>query len=112
MRAQENQDVSIHEESDLNEQRQKLQVLGQFAGGIAHDFNNILSIIEGYAHIIRRGKCSAEDVDINLEKIITTAKRGAGITRQLLMFGRQNVGLEKVFDLNEIGVFSYRFLYL
>jgi hypothetical protein len=101
MRAQENQEKSIHEESDLNEQRQKLQVLGQFAGGIAHDFNNILSIIEGYAHIIRRGKCSTEDVNTNLEKIIATAKRGAGITRQLLMFGRQSVGLEKVFDLNE-----------
>ena len=85
---------------DLTEQRQKLHVLGQFAGGIAHDFNNILSIIEGYAHIIRKGQCWDDQTDHHLEKIIQTAQRGAGITRQLLMFGRQSIGLDKVIDLN------------
>ncbi len=74
-------------------QLHKLEALGHFAGGIAHDFNNILSVIEGYA---TRGLRLAAKGDIPvdvLQKILLSTERGAGLTRQLLAFARQNLDL-------------------
>lgn len=80
-------------------QAQKLEALGQFAGGIAHDFNNILSVVEGYTHIalrqLREGTLTAEQ----LQKILKSTQRGAGLTRQLLAFGRQKIELDAKIEL-------------
>jgi len=87
-------------DTDVNtrkQQAQKLEALGGFAGGIAHDFNNILSIIEGYAQVaLHKGGADAE----TLQKILTATQRGAGLTRQLLAFSRQKIGMEQVIDLS------------
>ncbi|MDE2336160.1 MAG: hybrid sensor histidine kinase/response regulator, partial [Alphaproteobacteria bacterium] len=82
-------------------QRQKLEALGQFAGGIAHDFNNILSIIEGHTHIALRQLREGALEPGQLEKILTSTQRGAGLTRQLLSFGRQKVGFDEKTNLVE-----------
>lgn len=78
---------------------QKLEALGQLAGGIAHDFNNILSIIEGYTEIalkhLREGTLTPEE----LERIRLSTARGAGLTRQLLAFSRQKIGIIDSMDL-------------
>ena len=79
---------------------QKLEALGQLAGGIAHDFNNILSIIEGYTEIalkhLREGTLTPDQ----LERIRLSTARGAGLTRQLLAFGRQKIGIIDSMDLS------------
>lgn len=79
---------------------QKLEALGQLASGIAHDFNNILSIIEGYTEIalkhLREGTLTADQ----LERIRLSTARGAGLTRQLLAFGRQKIGIIDSMDLS------------
>ncbi len=84
-----------------NLQRQKMEALGQFAGGIAHDFNNLLSIIEGHTHIalrqLKEGRLDPEQ----LLKILASTQRGAGLTRQLLSFGRQKVGFDEKTNLVE-----------
>lgn len=88
-------------ENSQHVQMQKLKALGQFAGGIAHDFNNILSIIEGHMHIaikqLDKGSLESEQ----LKKILKATQRGAGLTRQLLSFGRQKVGVEEKVNLIE-----------
>ncbi|MFH1159150.1 MAG: ATP-binding protein [Pseudomonadota bacterium] len=88
-------------ESSRRAQMQKLNALGQFAGGIAHDFNNILSIIEGHMHVairqLEKGTLKPEQ----LQKILNATQRGAGLTRQLLSFGRQKVGVEEKVNLVE-----------
>jgi len=89
-------------ENSQNVQIQKLEALGQFAGGIAHDFNNILSIVEGHMHIairqLEKGTLKPEQ----LQKILNATQRGAGLTRQLLSFGRQKVGVEEKINLVEV----------
>jgi two-component system cell cycle sensor histidine kinase/response regulator CckA len=84
---------------DKDIQAQKLESLGRFAGGIAHDFNNILSIIEGHTQqaikALKDGKLTAEQ----LQKILLSTQRGAGLTRQLLAFGRQKISVDETIDI-------------
>jgi len=94
-------ECSTESRIDSEAQIKKLESLGQFAGGIAHDFNNILSIIEGYVHIairkMERGELEKED----LEKILKSTERGAGLTQQLLSFGKMKVDVEDKINLAE-----------
>ncbi len=75
------------------------ETLGYFAGGIAHDFNNILSIIEGYTEIAIKRLKMGELQENHLNKLLTATERGAGITRQLLAFGKQKIYLDKIIDV-------------
>lgn len=80
-------------------QAQKLEALGRFAGGIAHDFNNILSIIEGYTNIAVKSLQDGTLTPQQLQKILLSTQRGAGLTRQLLAFSSQKIGFEQTIDL-------------
>lgn len=80
-------------------QTQKMDAIGKLAGGVAHDFNNILSIIEGYVRLSEVALKRGEDVSENFARIRTAVKRGSGLTRQLLMFGKHRVTENKILDL-------------
>ncbi len=78
-------------------QLQKMESLGTLVGGIAHDFNNILGIIVPNLDLMRmRGKNDPE----LLKRILIiqdTVERAADLTRQLLMFSRnQDVHLKPI----------------
>lgn len=70
-------------------QSQKLEAIGRLVGGIAHDFNNILSIISGYAELIKIKIEKDHPIYPDLEEILHATKRSAEIVRQLLTFSRQ-----------------------
>ena len=95
-------DIESKKETIAVDQRHKLEALGKLAGGIAHDFNNILSIVEGYANIALKRQRDGRLEEDHLLKVIDAARRGAGLTRQLLAFSRQKVQLEQTFDLAEL----------
>jgi signal transduction histidine kinase len=88
---------------DLTEQlrrSQKIGALGRLAGGVAHDFNNLLQVIGGYAETL-----GAEGLDHAsrrrlLQRIQRATDRAASLTRQLLAFGRRQVLVPQVLDLN------------
>ena len=88
---------------DLAEQlrrSQKIGALGRLAGGVAHDFNNLLQVIGGYAETL-----GAEGLDHPsrrrlLQRIQRATDRAASLTRQLLAFGRRQVLVPQVVDLN------------
>jgi two-component system cell cycle sensor histidine kinase/response regulator CckA len=84
------QGISLH--------AQKLEALGQLAGGIAHDFNNILSIIEGHTELALKQLQTGNLTPEQLERIRAATARGAGLTRQLLAFGRQKIGVLERLD--------------
>jgi PAS domain S-box-containing protein len=73
-------------------QSQKMEAIGRLAGGIAHDFNNKLTVIMGYAELLKMkgAKLGRDEID-HLDEIIRAADHSREITRQLLSFSRSEV---------------------
>ncbi len=66
-----------------------LEALGRLAGGIAHDFNNILAIIEACSEWLREQVGRDSPLYEDVETIQVAGRRGADLTRALLVFSRQ-----------------------
>jgi PAS domain S-box-containing protein len=81
-------------------QTQKLEALGRLAGGIAHEFNNLLTMVLGYADLLVPGVAANEQLNGYVQKIRMAGRRAASLTRQLLVFGRRQVLMSQVLDLN------------
>lgn len=82
-------------------QSQKMEAIGQLAGGIAHDFNNILTIILGHATLLTMAKLDSKAL-ISAQQIKQASERAAGLTRQLLAFGRKQLFNPRAVDLNRV----------
>ena len=70
---------------------QRMESVGRLASGIAHDMNNILAPILMGAPLLRMPHKPA-DVDRTLTTIEGSARRGAELVKQLLVFGRGGEG--------------------
>jgi two-component system cell cycle sensor histidine kinase/response regulator CckA len=96
------------ERSEIQEhliQSQKMEAFGQLAGGVAHDFNNILAVILGNAEmaIDELSETKGDEVlNEHLQEMTVAAKRGANLTRQLLMFARKETERTQVVDVNSV----------
>jgi two-component system cell cycle sensor histidine kinase/response regulator CckA len=83
-------------------QAQKMEGIGTLAGGIAHDFNNILSIILGYASMLKKGGYEASQLPRSIDAIVTAAERGSTLVRQLLTFARKSDVVFSNVDVNRL----------
>ena len=83
-------------------QSERLRTLGQLANGIAHDFNNLLAAILSYAGFVAEESADRPSVRADAEQIQAAAQRAAKLTRQLLIFSRQQSAETEVLDLNAI----------
>lgn len=82
-------------------QAQKMDALGRLAGGVAHDFNNLLSVILGYSQLLL--DAGLPDVPAKrISGILQAGQRAANLTRQLLVFSRQEAVDPKILDVNKI----------
>jgi len=79
---------------------QKLEALGRLTGGIAHDFNNLLQTMTTGLQLARRLSADAR-ADNALAACQRATTKASQLTRQLLAFGRQQVGHETVIDLRQ-----------
>ena len=80
-------------------QAQKMEVVGRLAGGIAHDFNNLLMVILTQVAKVRSLPSRVQLLE-HAERIRTAAEKAALLTKQLLAFGRKQVLVLQVLDLN------------
>ncbi len=83
-------------------QAQKMEAIGQLAGGVAHDFNNLLQVIGGYTEMALAALPPNETAARQLELGRSAIGRAARLVRQLLVFGRQQVGQPETIDLNNV----------
>jgi signal transduction histidine kinase/ActR/RegA family two-component response regulator len=88
--------------ADRLHQTQRMESIGRLAGGVAHDFNNLLSVIMGNAEIIVTEDELDDGVRESAQQIVEAAERAAGVTRQLLAFGRKQVIAPKVLSLRDV----------
>ncbi len=94
---------ALQDNKDLTEQlrrSQKISALGRLAGGVAHDFNNLLQVISGHAEALAGDALDPSGRRRLVGTIQTATDRAAALTRQLLAFGRRQLLVPEVLDLN------------
>ena len=83
-------------------QAQKMESIGTLAGGIAHDFNNVITAIKGYTEVAMMEVDEAGPLHKYLKGIDAACSNAAGLTSQLLLFGRKNPMQAVPVDINEV----------
>lgn len=81
-------------------QSQKMEAIGQLAGGVAHDFNNMLAALLMQLDELRLLKAMPREAIELLRDVETSAQRAVRLTRQLLVFSRQQAMQSSLLDLN------------
>ncbi|BFU43485.1 ATP-binding protein [Krasilnikovia sp. MM14-A1004] len=94
----EEQRRQILERSALSE---RLESLGQLAGGIAHDFNNLLAINLNYLDFVLE-QTSDPEARQDLTRARASSERARELTRQLLLFARQEPADGEIIDLDSV----------
>jgi PAS domain S-box-containing protein len=81
---------------------QRVESIGTLAGGIAHDLNNLLTPILASIAFLKEGETDPEKLE-DLAILDASARRGADMVRQLLMFARGgDSGTRVVVDVAEL----------
>jgi PAS domain S-box-containing protein len=81
---------------------QKMDAVGRLAGGVAGDFNNVLTVITGYAELLRAEFPESSALRRFIDEIIYAGERAAALTRHLLAFSRGSSAQPRVLDLGSL----------
>ena len=93
------EDKAARLEAQLQQTR-KMELVGRLAGGVAHDFNNMLGVILGLTELALEQVPPVGRLHDDLVEIHKAGKRSAGLTQQLLAFGRKQTMTPKIMDMN------------
>jgi len=83
-------------------QSQKMEAIGTLAGGVAHDMNNVLTAVLNLGAILREEVGYDERHRADVEGILSAAKRGRDLTRNLLAFARKGKYRRERLSLNNV----------
>jgi CheY-like chemotaxis protein len=75
--------------------------VGVLAGGVAHDMNNVLGAITSVASLAVERATTDDQLRQDLQDILTAARRGSTLTRNLLGFARQGTHVHERFQLTD-----------
>ena len=103
-------DITIRKQEEAERERlqiqlmhaQRLEAIGRLAGGVAHDFNNILTVISGSADLALTMLPPDSPAYPDVQAIQQSARRAAGLVRQLLTFARRQPGHPQTVDANAL----------
>lgn len=80
---------------------ERLKSIGLLAGGVAHDFNNLLMALMGHTQMLQIQLENDAVARPHLEKMESTIKAAAGLTRQLLAYAGKGSGIKEQLDVSE-----------
>jgi signal transduction histidine kinase/CheY-like chemotaxis protein len=81
---------------------QRMDAVSRLAGGVAGDFNNVLTVIGGYAELLRAEAPPSSPTQRYASEIIYAGERAAALTRHLLAFSGGASGQPRSTDLNAV----------
>ncbi len=96
--------------TDVTEQRaregrlrhaQRLESIGRVTASVAHDFNNLLTAIGGFASLGQHIAVDGPTKDC-FDQVASASERAVALTRQLLVFSREQELDPTVIDLNDV----------
>jgi two-component system, cell cycle sensor histidine kinase and response regulator CckA len=82
-------------------QAQRMDAVGHLAGGVAHEINNMMTAVLGFSALLL-DRLDGDERAADVRQIHRAAERAAGITRQLLAFGRRQLLRPQVLDMNRL----------
>lgn len=91
-----------HEYERYLRQAQELDAVGHLAGGLAHDLNNLLTVIRGYAELLRSDSPEDSPSADDLDQVVAAVDRAASVTARILAFTRKQPVRRKQLDLNAV----------
>ena len=93
--------TDITEMKQLTEQLihfQKMESIGKLAGGLAHDLNNVLTVINGYATMLKFILPQHEEPN----QILAATSRASSLTHSLLAYSRKQEMQQSNQNLNQL----------
>ncbi|HTS25797.1 MAG TPA: ATP-binding protein [Bryobacteraceae bacterium] len=88
------EEQAIHDE--------KMDAVVRLAGGVAGDFSNVLTLITGYADLLRAEVPPDSPLVRYVDEIVFAGERASALTRQLLVFSQGSTAQPRVLDLNAV----------
>ncbi len=97
-------EASIRKHEEQMRLAQKMEAVGRLASGVAHDFNNLLNVIMGNAEFLIEDRENKIIHSEEVAEIKNAVWRGADLTKQLLVFGKNQVAKPRPVNLNDLCV--------
>ena len=95
-------ETALRKREEQLRQAQKLEAVGRLAGGVAHDFNNLLMVMKGYVDILLSELPENSPLRDYAREINEAGEKARQLTRQLLLFSRQQVLEAKPENLHKV----------